>query len=118
MKKLLTCLTIAALTASSAWADEALIRKTIAQRLPDFPKPDEISKTAMPGIWEVRIGGCEVGHTALDEVMHARGQTRTAPELRQFHLHVVQQRMARRRFGGRHEAGEDRVVGPVGHGRR
>lgn len=39
-----------------AWADEAVIRKNIAQRLPDFPKIDEVSKTPMPGLWEVRIG--------------------------------------------------------------
>jgi thiol:disulfide interchange protein DsbC len=37
-------------------ADEAAIRKTIAERLPDFPKIDEVSKTAIPGIYELRIG--------------------------------------------------------------
>jgi thiol:disulfide interchange protein DsbC len=39
-----------------AAADEAVIRKNLAQRLPEFPKIDEVSKTPIPGIWEVRIG--------------------------------------------------------------
>jgi thiol:disulfide interchange protein DsbC len=37
-------------------ADEAVIRKNLAQRLPEFPKIDEVTKTPIPGIWEVRIG--------------------------------------------------------------
>lgn len=37
-------------------AQEAVIRKNIAERLPDFPKIDEVSKTAIPGIYELRIG--------------------------------------------------------------
>jgi thiol:disulfide interchange protein DsbC len=45
-----------ALFAAGALADESVIRKNIAQRLPDFPKIDEVSKTPMPGVWEVRIG--------------------------------------------------------------
>jgi thiol:disulfide interchange protein DsbC len=45
-----------ALAMSSASADEALIRKTIAERLPDFPKIDEVSKTPVSGIWELRVG--------------------------------------------------------------
>ena len=39
-----------------ALAQEAVIRKNIAERLPDFPKIDEVSKTAVPGIYELRIG--------------------------------------------------------------
>lgn len=46
----------AALLMAPALADEAVIRKNIAQRLPNFPKIDEVSKTPMPGVWEVRIG--------------------------------------------------------------
>ncbi len=41
---------------SAARADDAAIRKSIAERLPDFPKIDEITKTALPGIYELRIG--------------------------------------------------------------
>ena len=40
-----------------AAADEATIRKNIAERLPDFPKIDEVSKTPIPGLFELRIGG-------------------------------------------------------------
>jgi len=56
MKKTLTLFAMAALLAASALANEAVIRKNLAQRLPQFPVPDEVSKTAMPGIWEVRVG--------------------------------------------------------------
>lgn len=35
---------------------EALIRKNLAERIPDFPKIDEVSKTVIPGVYEVRIG--------------------------------------------------------------
>ncbi len=48
-----------------ALADEAVIRKNLAQRLPDFPKIDEVSKTASPGLWELRIGN-EVLYTDAD----------------------------------------------------
>ena len=41
---------------AAAFADDAAIRKNIAERLPDFPKIDEITKTPMPGIYEFRIG--------------------------------------------------------------
>ena len=46
-------------------ADEAEIRKNLAQRLPEFPKIDEVTKTALPGIWELRIGS-EVIYTDAD----------------------------------------------------
>ncbi len=49
---LLFCL---ALT-SIGQAQEAVIQKTIAERFPEWPKIDEITKTPMPGIYEVRIG--------------------------------------------------------------
>ncbi|HJV63051.1 MAG TPA: DsbC family protein [Albitalea sp.] len=39
-----------------ARADDAAIRKNIADRMPDFPKIDEISKTPIPGLYELRVG--------------------------------------------------------------
>ena len=42
--------------ACSAFADEAAIRKNIAERVPDFPKIDEVTKSAAPGLWELRVG--------------------------------------------------------------
>src|SRR5689334_18044754 len=47
---------VLSLSASFAVADEAAIRKNIAERLPDFPKIDEVSKTPIAGIYELRIG--------------------------------------------------------------
>jgi thiol:disulfide interchange protein DsbC len=47
---------VLSLSASFAAADEAAIRKSIAERLPDFPKIDEVSKTPIAGIYELRIG--------------------------------------------------------------
>lgn len=46
----------AGLLIPSAFADDAAIRKNIAERLPDFPKIDEISKTPIPGLYEIRVG--------------------------------------------------------------
>ncbi len=42
--------------APSAFADEAAIRKNIAERVPDFPKIDEVTKSAVPGLYELRVG--------------------------------------------------------------
>lgn len=51
---------LAALTllaaALPALADEAAIRKALADRMPEMPKIDEVSKTRIPGIYELRIG--------------------------------------------------------------
>jgi thiol:disulfide interchange protein DsbC len=44
------------LLAQSALADEAAIRKNLAERLINFPPIDEVSKTPIPGIYEIRIG--------------------------------------------------------------
>jgi thiol:disulfide interchange protein DsbC len=44
------------LLVQAAGAQEALIRKNIGERLPDFPAIDEVSKTPIPGIYELRIG--------------------------------------------------------------
>jgi thiol:disulfide interchange protein DsbC len=46
----------AALLCTSAAAQEAQIRKNLAERLPNLPKIDEVSKTPIPGLYEVRIG--------------------------------------------------------------
>jgi len=51
------CLTpVLAGVAISAYADEAAIRKNLTERLQNFPKIDEVSKTPMPGLYEVRTG--------------------------------------------------------------
>ncbi len=45
-----------AMLAPPVLANEAAIRKNITARLPNFPKIDEVSKTAIPGVWELRLG--------------------------------------------------------------
>ena len=52
----LVVLAASVLGASLAFADDAAIRKNIAERLPDFPKIDEIAKTPIPGLFELRVG--------------------------------------------------------------
>jgi len=46
----------ASLLAGQVAADEATLRKNLAERLKNLPKIDEVTKTPVPGLWEVRIG--------------------------------------------------------------
>ncbi|WP_326543805.1 DsbC family protein [Pseudorhodoferax sp.] len=48
--------TIALALSPLAHANEAAIRKGIAERLPDFPKIDEVRSTPIPGLFELRVG--------------------------------------------------------------
>lgn len=52
----LAAIALTVVFAAPVAADEATIRKNIAQRLPDLPEIDEVKPTPMPGLWEVRIG--------------------------------------------------------------
>lgn len=45
-----------------AQANEAVIRKAIAERMPNAPKIDEVRPAPMPGLWEIRIGN-EIRYT-------------------------------------------------------
>jgi thiol:disulfide interchange protein DsbC len=45
---------------ASAIAQEAAIRKALAERLPNLPKIDEVTRSPVPGLWEVRYGGSEI----------------------------------------------------------
>jgi thiol:disulfide interchange protein DsbC len=49
-------LSAAVLLAVPALADEAAIRKNLADRMPGLPKIDEVTKTPMSGLYEVRMG--------------------------------------------------------------
>jgi thiol:disulfide interchange protein DsbC len=51
----LLAVALTALLPAAAMADEAAIRKALAERLPNLPKIDEVTKTPM-GLYEVRIG--------------------------------------------------------------
>ncbi|MGJ7508186.1 DsbC family protein [Variovorax sp. GT1P44] len=57
----LTALTLG--YALNASAGEADIRKNLAARIPQFAKIDEISKSPIPGLYEVRVNGFEIFYT-------------------------------------------------------
>ncbi len=46
-----------------AFADEAAIRNNIGERIPNFPKIDEITKTEIPGLYELRVMETEIFYT-------------------------------------------------------
>ncbi len=50
----------------AALADDAAIRKNLAERIPQFQKIDEITKSAMPGLFEIRVNGTEIFYTDAD----------------------------------------------------
>ncbi|TXH29097.1 MAG: DsbC family protein [Burkholderiaceae bacterium] len=62
MKSFLTFVS-AAVVALSAQAFDTAIRKNLAERLPNLPKIDEVNRTAMPGLFEVRVNGTEILYT-------------------------------------------------------
>ena len=48
---------------ATAFAQEATIRKNLAERLPNLPKIDEVSKTPMNGLFEIRVNEVDVFYT-------------------------------------------------------
>ena len=65
MKRLLQSSLLALIASLSlgALAQEATIRKNLAERLPNLPKIDEVTKTPMDGLYEVRINQSEIFYT-------------------------------------------------------
>lgn len=51
---------LAALLALGAGAQEASIRKNLAERLPQLPPINEVSKTPIPGLFEIRVNDSEI----------------------------------------------------------
>ncbi len=45
---------------------ESALRKTLTERLPNLPKIDEITRSAMPGVMELRINGFDIVYTDLE----------------------------------------------------
>jgi hypothetical protein len=83
---LAACLALAA--AVPAKADEATIRKVLAERLPKMPRIDEVSRTPIPGLFEVRMG-TELFYTdATGEhvIQGAIIETRTRTDLTQARI--------------------------------
>jgi thiol:disulfide interchange protein DsbC len=61
---LLACaVLLVASTFTSAFAQDAVIRKNLGERIPQLGKIDEISKTPVPGIFELRVNGTDVFYT-------------------------------------------------------
>jgi thiol:disulfide interchange protein DsbC len=56
LSKLALWLASAALSVSAVMAQEATIRKNLSDRLSNLPKIDEVSKTPMNGLYEIRMG--------------------------------------------------------------
>lgn len=59
----LTLLTCALLASGTAWSQEATIRKNLGERIPQLQKIDEVSKSPMPGLFEVRVNDSEIYYT-------------------------------------------------------
>jgi len=71
--KNLTAMTLA-LTCLGASAQEATIRKNLGERIPQIQKIDEISKTPMAGLYEVRINSTEIFYTDAEGNFIIQGQ--------------------------------------------
>lgn len=54
---------VLALLGASAMAQEAVIRKNLPERLPQLKTIDEITKTGIPGLFEIRVNGNDIFYT-------------------------------------------------------
>ncbi len=63
--KLFKCLAAAVVLAVAlpALAQEAAIRKNLGERIPQMQKIDEVSKSPMPGLYEIRVNGTDIFYT-------------------------------------------------------
>jgi len=67
LSPLLAAIAVATLaTFVTAHAGEAEIRKNLAASIPQFAQIEEVTKSAMPGIYEVRLGGAQLFYTDAD----------------------------------------------------
>jgi thiol:disulfide interchange protein DsbC len=89
MTRTKTALLAALLLASlGAAAQEATIRKNLAERVPQMGRVDEVTKSPMPGVWEVRVGS-ELYYTDADGGYVIHGQMIDTKQRR----NVTQERM-------------------------
>jgi thiol:disulfide interchange protein DsbC len=51
------------LASTCAMAQDANLKKILSERLPSLPKIEEISKTPMAGVFEIRVQGNEIFYT-------------------------------------------------------
>jgi len=52
--------TTLAIAALGAGAQEAVIRKNLAERVPQLKAIDEVTKSVIPGLYEIRVNGTEI----------------------------------------------------------
>jgi thiol:disulfide interchange protein DsbC len=74
MSALLLLLSLIVTTGVHAQGQEALIRKNLTERIPQLPKIDEISRTPMAGLFEVRVDGTEIYYTDAEANFLIQGQ--------------------------------------------
>ena len=55
--------TAIAIACLGAQADEAALRKNLAERIPQMPKIEEVNKSAMPGLFELTVSGGDIMYT-------------------------------------------------------
>jgi thiol:disulfide interchange protein DsbC len=77
---------LAVLAFTGAQADEATIRKNLAANLPSLPAIDEVTRTPVAGLWEVRMGteilytDAQGLHVVAGELIDARTRTSLTKE--------------------------------------
>ena len=74
IKWALMILTVCSASVVLAQGQEALIRKNLAERIPQLPKIDEVSRTPMAGLYEVRVDGTEIYYTDAEANFLIQGQ--------------------------------------------
>ena len=62
-KVALVATNLTALLAAPSFAQEATIRKNLQERLPAFSKIDEVTKTPMNGLFEIRVNDSDIFYT-------------------------------------------------------
>lgn len=83
---LLAALLASTLFAGPALAQEAAIRKNLGEHLPQIGKIDEVTKTPMPGLFEVRVGtdlyytDAEGNYLIHGQMIDARGKRNLTEE--------------------------------------
>jgi thiol:disulfide interchange protein DsbC len=70
---LLSCLWLM-VGVAHAQGQEVQIRKNLQDRIPQFPKIEEVTRTPMPGLFEVRVEGAEIYYTDADGNYLIQGQ--------------------------------------------
>jgi thiol:disulfide interchange protein DsbC len=95
MKRLLTPLMVGALLlAGTAWSQEAAIRKNLAERIPQLQKIDEVNKTPISGLFEVRVNGSEIYYTDAEANYLVQGNLIDTREKRNLTEERVEKLMA------------------------